>query len=107
MMNEKSTIAIVNGQIVTPYRVINQGTVLIENERIVGCGAREEVLIPPDAEVWDAKGAYVGPGFIDIHCHGGGGFWAYRQPYDMACAHLKFGTTGILPTLSYNESREQ
>ena len=29
----------------------------------------------PEADCYiDAEGAYVGPGFIDIHTHGGGGY---------------------------------
>jgi N-acetylglucosamine-6-phosphate deacetylase len=99
--------AVLNGKVVTSQEVIHDGVVLIEGNTIIGCGSRAEVEIPVDAELVDAGGCYVGPGFIDIHCHGGGGYWAHLNPYEFACAHLKFGTTGILPTLSYNESREE
>ena len=50
----------------------------------------------------DANGDYLSPGFIDIHVHGGGNKSAMSEsPEDiiaMAEAHLKYGTTSIVPT---------
>lgn len=40
--------------------------VLVEGERIVAVGAR---LTPSEADVLDAAGCFVTPGFIDIHSH--------------------------------------
>lgn len=99
--------AIVNGKVVTPDSVIEDGVVLIDGERIAALGPKGGVVIPDGAERIDAGGEYVGPGFIDIHCHGGGGHWSWEEPYLFALAHLKHGTTGILPTLVYNQSREE
>ena len=52
--------------------------------------------------VIDAKGLYLSPGFIDIHVHGGGNKSAmstnYNDIIEMAEAHLKYGTTSIVPT---------
>lgn len=52
--------------------------------------------------VTDCKGLYLSPGFIDIHVHGGGNKSAMSEnPADiieMAEAHLKYGTTSIVPT---------
>ena len=52
--------------------------------------------------VLDANGMYLSPGFIDIHVHGGGNKSAmstdYKDIIDMAEAHLKHGTTSIVPT---------
>jgi imidazolonepropionase-like amidohydrolase len=72
-VKENSMIAIVNGQV----RTITQGTftpgvVLVEGGRIVAVG--EDLLIPEDAEVYDATGKVVMPGLIDAHCHVG--LWA-------------------------------
>ncbi len=40
--------------------------VLLDGERISKVGAN---LSAPDAEIFDAKGLIVAPGFIDLHCH--------------------------------------
>ncbi|MFZ5626622.1 MAG: amidohydrolase family protein [Bacillota bacterium] len=64
--------AIVNGQVFTMAGpVYKPGVVLIEGDKIAAVGAAEAVAIPPSAEIIDAAGAYVFPGFIDAHCHVG------------------------------------
>ncbi|HXW62593.1 MAG TPA: dihydroorotase [Candidatus Acidoferrales bacterium] len=40
--------------------------VLIDGERIAKVGPQ---LLAPGAEIYDAKGLVVAPGFIDLHCH--------------------------------------
>ena len=44
-------------------------TVLIDGERIAEVGAREEVTIPPTADVTDLGGMTLLPGLIDCHDH--------------------------------------
>ena len=44
-------------------------TVVTEGDRIVACGAREEVEVPPGAEIVDAPDATLIPGLIDLHVH--------------------------------------
>ncbi len=50
----------------------------------------------------DCGGQYLSPGFIDTHCHGGGGAdfmdGTKEDILTAARAHLKHGTTGICPT---------
>ena len=52
----------------------------------------------------DAGGAYVCPGFMDLHCHGGGGFdFNDTDPRAVATAvntHLSHGTTSLYPTVT-------
>lgn len=98
---------IVNAIVITPDRLIHEGTVWIDEGRTVACGPQEQLPPPDSSTVIDAKGLYVAPGFVDVHCHGGGGYWAYRNPAEFARFHLNFGTTSILPTFSYNETEEQ
>jgi imidazolonepropionase-like amidohydrolase len=63
-------IAITNGQVMTITQGnFEQGTVLIEGGRIVAVG--EGIVIPEDAEIYDATGKVVMPGLIDAHCHVG------------------------------------
>jgi imidazolonepropionase-like amidohydrolase len=61
-------IAIVNGKVLTITQgSFDPGTVLIEGGKIVAVG--EHIDVPEDAEVYDAAGCWVLPGFIDAHCH--------------------------------------
>lgn len=94
-----------NGNVVLPDRMLVGGCVHIDSGRILYVGADDETT--QAREIVNAEGAIIAPGFVDIHCHGGGGVWSFEQPYEFALAHLKHGTTSILPTLSYNESKEQ
>ncbi|MDP3176845.1 MAG: N-acetylglucosamine-6-phosphate deacetylase, partial [Spirochaetaceae bacterium] len=68
-------------------------------------GGRFAALGPSgsDADVTiDAQGAYVAPGFVDVHVHGGGGrdFMEATLPAFIAATehHLWHGTTAIVPT---------
>ena len=91
---------ITNARIVTTDGIIWDGVVLIENDRIAAVGKKTEIEIPSDAEIIDAGGAYVGPGFVDIHVHGGGGFHFEENPVIAAEHFLKHGETTVLATLS-------
>ena len=63
-------IAIVNGKVMTITQgTLDPGVVLVEGGRIVAVGG--EVIVPEDAEVYDAAGKVVMPGLIDPHCHVG------------------------------------
>jgi len=63
-------VKIYNGKIITPYRIIPSGSILISGESIVAIS--ESNIEVADAIEIDARGKYISPGFIDIHIHGGG-----------------------------------
>lgn len=91
---------IFNGKVVTPYRVINNGSVLVEDGKIVQIS---EGRIPiSECTAIDAKGLYISPGFIDIHTHGGGGYdfmdGTVEAYLGAARMHAKHGTTALVPT---------
>ena len=91
--------AIVNGRYITPHRIVEGGALLIEDGVISGLVKESR----PQADTYiDAKGAFVSPGFIDIHTHGGGGhdfMDGTPEAIIQACrAHLEHGTTSICPT---------
>jgi N-acetylglucosamine-6-phosphate deacetylase len=96
--------AIVHGNIVTPYRVINGGTVLIRDGKIAAVGKAADITVPQDYEIIDAVGAIVGPGFVDIHCHGGDLYTSHEEPAKAAEYHLRHGTTSLALALAYNLS---
>lgn len=100
-------IAIINAQVITPYELIKDGVILIKDSNIVALGNKEEFEILNDCQIIDANGLFVGPGFIDIHNHGGGGYWAHENPIAVAKYHMKFGTTGLLPTLAYFLNKDE
>jgi imidazolonepropionase-like amidohydrolase len=79
-------IAITNGRILTITQgTLDPGTVLVEGGRIVAVG--DQVVVPEDAEVYDAAGKTVMPGLIDAHCHVGvfpdGIGWEYADGNEM------------------------
>ncbi len=102
--------AIINAKLVLENSVINNGVILHEDGKIVDFGFANEISVPNGAEIFDAKGNYVGPGFVDIHCHGGGVSSFPKKPAEAAEFHLKNGTTTVLatlyPTLSPDEHVE-
>lgn len=67
------TIAFTNARIVTmkDNEIIEQGTIVIEGNKIKGVGKTGEVMVPVSAKVIDASGKTILPGFIDAHAHAG------------------------------------
>ena len=93
-------LKIYNGQLLTPNRIIPNGTVIIIGETIRE--VTEGTIELPEAVEIDAQGNYVSPGFIDIHVHGGGGHDFMDGTVDafleIARVHATYGTTSMLPT---------
>ncbi|WP_428654331.1 N-acetylglucosamine-6-phosphate deacetylase [Runella sp.] len=93
-------IKLTNGIILTPFRAIKNGTVIIENGQILG--VHEGNVEVSDATEIDAQGQYIAPGFIDIHVHGGGGFdfmdGTVEAFLKIAELHAQYGTTSLVPT---------
>jgi len=91
--------AIVNGKVYTPDRILPQGIVLIEGERIVGVGSADAITVPLEAEVIDAEGMAVVPGFVDLHLHGLKGHDAMGPGLAQMIHDLPaFGVTAFLAT---------
>ncbi len=62
-------LLIANGYVIDPAQEVNAGrNLLIENGRVVDLLSRSEAA-PEDAQVLDATGLIVAPGFIDLHTH--------------------------------------
>ena len=97
--------AIVNANVVLPDGILWDGAILIKDDKIVDVKPKREIQIPQNAEVTDAGGDYVGPGFVDIHVHGGDGFSACFETEKAAEFFLKHGTTSFLATPSGREDK--
>ncbi len=93
-------IKIFNGQIITPFRVLNGATLLLTGNRITAVSERD--IEVPEALTIDAEGKYVAPGFIDLHVHGGGDADFMDGTADaflqVAALHARYGTTAMTPT---------
>src|SRR6202142_2093348 len=64
---EARMLLIKNGRVIDPASRTNAAMdVLLDGERISKFGAN---LAADGAEIFDAKGSIVAPGFIDLHCH--------------------------------------
>ena len=95
-------IQIINGSIFTPQGWIENGSVLIKDNKILEVTNCD--LAVEGAELVDAKGQFVIPGYVCLHAHGGGGHdftecteEAYRKIVE---THMKHGATSIFPTMS-------
>lgn len=98
-------IKIYNGKIITPYRILPEGCILVTGETITAVAPGNIEFT--DAVEIDAKGNYISPGFIDIHVHGGGGSdfmdGTENAFLKIAETHARYGTTAMLPTTLTSE----
>lgn len=72
----QGTIALTGARVVTMrdarerQEVIENGTVIVEGNRIVAVGPAAEVRVPSDAFVLELEGKTIVPGLVDVHAHG-------------------------------------
>jgi N-acetylglucosamine-6-phosphate deacetylase len=96
-----STTAFIADTIYTPNAIEN-GVVLVEDDRILKAGSRESIELPAGTREVRLAGQSIAPGYIDIHNHGAGGadvMEATAESFDTICRTLaRFGTTSFYPT---------
>jgi N-acetylglucosamine-6-phosphate deacetylase len=100
-MPSESQVLVARGQLVLPDKTLSNGMLIAQSGRIEYLGEPCE-NVPQDAQVVDAAGGWIAPGFVDIHVHGGAGADFMDGTLDAfrtagAC-HLKHGTTTFFPT---------
>lgn len=95
-------IAIKNAELVMRDHLIPNAVLLMEDGVIKAFGEARKLAIPEGCEVIDAEGAYVGPGFVDIHTHSDGRVFFQEDPVVASQHHLKHGTTTLLPALYFS-----
>ncbi len=91
-----------NANIVLERGIIYDGELLIKDNRIADYARKGKMTLPETYEIIDADGAYVGPGFVDIHVHDGGDYSTSFDTVKAAEFHLKHGTTSLLATPFYS-----
>ncbi len=64
--------ALTNGTLILPDRLIEDGEIVVTDGVIESCwpSPKTDSLV---GRIVDLKGAYLSPGFVDLHVHGGGG----------------------------------
>ncbi len=73
--------------------VIEDGDVVIRNNRIVAVGPRGQVQVPSDARVIDVAGKTIVPGFVDTHAHMWPQWGLHKTQIWMYLANLAYGVT--------------
>jgi len=94
-------LAITNGVVLIGDGNISELALLID-DKVVGLVREDELINYPISKIIDARGAYVSPGFIDIHIHGFRGCDSMDGTLEnldmMSKALVENGVTGFLPT---------
>ncbi|RCW47087.1 N-acetylglucosamine-6-phosphate deacetylase [Halopolyspora algeriensis] len=91
-------LTLTGGHLVTPRGPVD-GWVHISDGIVIEIGTGS----PPDTPATDVGGHWIVPGFVDIHCHGGGGgSFTSPDPHQVRAAvatHRAHGTTTMLASL--------
>ena len=96
--------ALVNANLIMPDYIIRNATLIIEDGKIADFGKKISV---EGAELIDMKGAYIGPGLIDIHTHADGETFFYEDPVKAAATLMQHGVTDVLPALYFSATADQ
>lgn len=91
-----------NARLYTGRHIVDDGAVLIEDDRILAIGPTLSIACPPNAISLDAIGLWLAPGYIDVQLNGAFGmdFTADPDTIWAVAAHLpQFGVTAFLPTI--------
>jgi len=93
------TIALVGARLITMAgddrsQVIDNGTIVVERNRIVAVGPSDRVTVPEGATRIDVAGKTILPGLVDAHAHiGGAGDGILPQADWALMANLAYGVT--------------
>ena len=89
-----------NGKIISDGKQLSGYDIIIDGGKIVDLKPTAETK----GEKTDLGGNYIAPGFIELHCHGGGGYEfidATPEAFKRACeVHAAHGTRVMYPTIS-------
>ena len=98
-------IVLTNGKIFTGKTIVNNKSLVIENDRILGIVEDKEIT--GNATIIDCKHYTIAPGLVDLQIYGGGGYLFSNQPSREALAAMtesiiRSGTCKFLVTLATN-----
>lgn len=99
MLECVTDLVLTGGELALTEGVVGGGWLTVSDGLITGVGTGT----PPPGDRVDLAGALVVPGFIDTHCHGGGGAsFSSAETKDIVqaiTAHRRHGTTTMLASL--------
>ena len=111
-----SGVAVLRGGRVVTMRgteVIENGDVVVRDNRIVAVGARGQVDIPDGARIIDVTGKTVVPGYVDTHAHlrvpagiHKGEVWSYAANLAYGVTTVRDPQTATTDVLSYEDQVE-
>ena len=92
----RGSIVLAGARIITMEgdKVIENGTIIIKENRIEAIGNSSEIKVPSGAKVYDLKGKTIMPGMVDAHAHiGAFRYGLTNQKHWQFYANLAFGVT--------------
>ena len=92
-------VAVLGGSVVGDDGVV-AADIVVRDGRVDEVGP--QVVVPSDAQVIDARGLLVAPGFWDLQVNGGYGIDLASEPerlWELAALLPRHGVTGFLPTI--------
>lgn len=105
-----SQLALTKAAVLTPFNLIEDAAILIDEKRILAVGAMDSIEIPAGFREVSLEGLLIAPGLIDQHVHGGGGAevasGTTESLIEIAKFHAAHGTTSFLAT-TISDSREK
>jgi N-acetylglucosamine-6-phosphate deacetylase len=95
---------VLTGRVVTPTGAVDDGAVVLRDDRIEWVGSREGAVAAGYVAVEPAPGVTLLPGLVDVHDHGGGGAsfpdaTSLDEAKVAAREHLRHGTTSLVASL--------
>ncbi|MBO6793935.1 MAG: PD40 domain-containing protein [Balneolaceae bacterium] len=108
----EGTVLLQNARVITMNgdEIFERGDVLVENNRIAGVGRSGSIEVPSGAEVIDLTGKTVVPGFVDTHAHLRSTRSIHKDQEWSYAANLAYGVTttrdpqtGTTDVLSYGD----
>lgn len=99
----QSTYILNNVKIITPFRIVDPGFIMVSKKKIVNMGTITDFIPPTDIPVFNLNGFTVTPGFVDLLVHGGNGS-GFADDDEGAISSIsdfffQHGTTGLLASL--------
>ncbi len=95
--------ALVGGIIITPFREVKDGIIIIEGDKISELGKAGDFKLPDNIKKVNVSGKIICPGFVDLLVHGGSGFGFADDKIDsiekVANYFLQHGSTSMLASL--------